>query len=307
MPRRTLPIALLLLSSLACAGITPPTTRVTRRALSIDLLDGTVSTDEDHGASGDYDVESAVASQALSWEPVDDLSSDQQLDQLFAALREIFPDGVSDEPPPHLDATVGGQPARQLETLISGRKALLTAWQCPEAGVRAQLLTLGLWSAPTTLHEQSLASVTCGAEPLVVEEGPDAWRLTADAAAWDSARQADGTVRWTRGDGAIVVTTMNTTPLTDPDLPAMCTGTLRLAHRGMAEEVRMDEARSDYRDVDDGCVHTWTGVDADDGSPRSGRIDLRTCGARGFMAMCVVVLGNVPAEEACAGLFTCAG
>lgn len=295
-----------LLAGLGCAGLATPSRRVEREALSIDLLSTSPTEDEDRGSSGDYNVQLGATSQALSWDPIDEGTLDEELDVLFAAFENMMPTFAWTEPE-HADATVGTEPARGFVATTSGVELHVTVWDCEVAGVRVHLVTSGLPTLAGQLHARSLASATCGVEPVAAIVRPHAWRLV-DAEGWTSdggeVAAEEERVLVTRSDGGIVVDLSSTGPWTDPDVPALCMGTLRLWHGKRSEEITFDEARSRYLDGADGCAHVWEGTDVD-GARISGRFEARTCGARGYLAACMVHAPDL-GPDACGGLVACA-
>lgn len=306
--RRALPLVLLPVG-LACAGLATPTARVDRRAVSIELLAGDVTEDADHGSSGDHDVEIGGTTQALSWTPLDEEPLDEELGRLYRAFRQILPDTDLGGPPAHADLRLGdGVPGRGFTVTAPPVELHVAVWLCEGAGVRVQLVTSGITGLARQLHERSLASAACGALPVGAETRPHAWRFV-DPSGWSSeagATSAEGElVPWTRDDRAVALDVRSTSPWVDPDVPALCIGTLKLWHGEFADDITFDEAHTRFLPTPGGCVHTWAGTDPADGARMSGRVEAQTCGERGYTVACFVHAPDL-GPEACAGLLACA-
>ncbi|MCB9669433.1 MAG: hypothetical protein H6736_10265 [Alphaproteobacteria bacterium] len=268
--------------ALACGGGRPPIT-VERGGFRIDLLDGTVDEDVDHGAEGDYDVSAGLSTQALSWVPVDpDEDLVAHVDRLALAMEALSAaNDLETGPASYEDGVVDGQVARTVSFEASGATIVSSSWDCPAAGVRGTLTSTGLFGTRGT-HDAALASVVCGQEPVALEL-PEAFRFTGDAS-WRSILQGE-LASWQHEDGRLLLVT-GQSAIGDDFSTCGVMIDLFLSSQDLLVEPEGPATTA----APDGCVRTVRGPW--EGDPASARVRYRSCRDRGYLAVCLVERGE---------------
>ncbi|MEZ4320618.1 MAG: hypothetical protein R3F61_24260 [Myxococcota bacterium] len=297
---------------LACGGA-PATKPVDRAGFVIELVDGTIETDEDFGAEGDYDVSSGFTTQALSWGPIDESDAlDDYVDRMWSGMMAIVEsEGTLDAPPkPRFErTTVGGEAATGFETELSGVSILSTTWRCPQAGLQISVNTSGLGSARAA-HEAALASVVCKDERVALSEAARGFRFVGDPGQWQAAGEGgrdaqtvpegprDG--HWRRSDDLVTVSVYGQSRLDETPDDVLCETSLNLTLGNLP--VDLDPSRTVFRKTPGGCVLEVGGTV--DLVPLVGRLEHDACGGRGYVLVCLVTSGEA-LDDACSGVVAC--
>ena len=285
-----------LVAVLGCSGLVPPMETVERGAVTLDLVRGTVETDLDRGADGDYDVARVGLTQALSWGPLDeDFELDRHSQDLQQAMELILArQGLSFGEVARSETWVDGRPAVGFRTEVDGETLLSTSWRCDEAGVHVTLNSTGAWGTEEA-HTHSLVSARCGETALSLEQVPT-HRHTGD---WEPGEATGGTI-WVRPDGQAWLFAMDSAAMGDVGIEA-CGAALQL--------VLTNQGLLDVPDPEvavwprpGGCLALYDGVD--EGRPVAGWIEHRTCGEVGYVGICAVPEGE-SARAVCEGRLTC--
>jgi len=268
---------------LGCAGFVG-TNQVDREGFSLEMLDGTVTEDRDQGAAGDYNVEFALTTQSLSWQPI---LPDESLEDTATSLRVAMIALLAEEDlevtgePPLVPGTVDGEPSIAFELEVDGARIHSTSWTCADAGLQITLNTTGL--AVGSRHEASVASVRCKHDPVELRRDEPQFVFTGSEARWPEGGEPDpGDYAWDRVDGAMSVYVNPMTGTIGDELSA-CHVLMDIAIDNLGLE--LDPEANRFEALDGGCIRDFRASDAEGGA--SGRFVYRRCGADGFMATCI--------------------
>ncbi len=301
-------VPLTALMALACSGLGDTATKTyANQAVSMQLMDGTVITDSDHGNEGDYDLESGLTSQSLSWQPIDpETTLEQDFDLYKRAMVEILTSSPDfDAPATMPDAqsiTVSGQPGTSWTIPIGPSQLTSAMWDCPAAGVRITLTTTALMGA-SKLQQTSLDSAVCKTE-LVAAQEVHTYRFLGAKSDWTETAAHSNSTEYESIDGSVFVTVASQNSLMDPELPELCQSAMNLAIGEMTNgEVTLDPGKERQADRPDGCSRDWEGTIAMGGTMK-GRFEHRACGQDGYMLTCIVT-DERTVNEVCTGLAGC--
>jgi hypothetical protein len=294
----------LVVVALFCVAAAPPVEPHTFRALSIAMIEGTVTDRSDLGARGDFDKTTGLLHQSLSWEPQGGYTPEEWAHQLLQAFGAIASSNPA-SPPFLTDGLTWKEPvAGELGTSFAGRLGvdlvIGTVWECPSSAVRATVITTGKARKAFKAHAAALSSVTCGPSPVGMDEGSVTWTFVGAEDEWRPVEDPDHDASWTRSDGAVAlgVRSMDTLDL------ATCTATMRLAHDSWNTTYAYDEAASAYADTAAGCAHTFAATVASGDAVR-GRFEHHACASRAWMTYCVVHDPALALDAACSGVVAC--
>lgn len=294
---------------LACAGVLEPELAPrSYRAVSLDLLDGTVSEERDLGAQGDVSVEWLTESQSLNWDPVDPgLDATGRMLEHWGGVELVLanlPDAPPLEASGPVTSTVDGQDAASMEGILGQEILLVTTWLCPTTGVGLTLSSTGIPARARKLHDATLASARCGNELVGLDVTATSWAFTGDPRRWTPQPADPGDGQWVRDDGEVTLVAASLDSLLDHDLPGLCLTTMRQVHENLAATYTFDESRTSFADTPDGCTYAFEG--RTDDRLVHGRIQHTDCGGGRAYTLTCLVFGDGDPLHACKDTLTCA-
>ncbi len=293
------------LCTLACSG--PGVRTVDRPAFTIDLIDGRITDDLDHGNEGDFDVEYGLTTQAMSWAPIeDDETLEYGVDLMWQGMEAIIQaDGSMTAPskPAFVSGTVAGQPSLGFEASLSGATLVSTTWRCPEAGVQMTLNTGGLSSAVDT-HQAALDTAKCKTTLLGRSANAKDYRFIGDAAVWrvTAEDEGDASTEWTHRDDIATIDAFPQNNLKKDD--DLCEASMGLILNNL-DAMTLDPSEAKFTNTSGGCVQDFGGSWNDGSGPVRGRIAHDGCGELGYVSMCLVT-GTASLDATCKGVVACA-
>lgn len=281
---------------LGCSGLATEPKVVERGPVRLELIDGDVTTDLDHGAEGDYDVDLGLTTQALSWAHLDDdFELEAYSHTLHDAMLVIFErQGLEAGDVTFSESEVAGRRSYGFTAEVEGTSLLSTSWICANSGVHVTLNTSGLFGVEDR-HRSSLASATCLDRELDVQV-VEAWRFIGTG--WTE-QESEGFGSWTRDDGEADLFVADGGAL-DDDLE-ICSAMLDVFLQNQAL-VELDTGALTPVPRPNGCVGTLEG--SRDGKPVAAFVEHRTCGEHGYVGFCTVPRGE-DAAATCETLLTC--
>lgn len=292
--------------ALACSGLSPTPNLIAREALSIELMGGTITEDEDFGDSADINVERGLSVQSLSWEPIDPEAQMRDFAEALATAMGMIAgaEGVQAVTGPIQNTRLGALPALEFETTLGPMTLLTTVWRCEAAGVEARLTTSSFSARGP--HDAALATLRCGDKRVEPKVRPQIWSFASELNDWAIERDPGGDETRKSLDGAVVTAVNSGTLLADDENGAICRSSIRLSFEGMKAWLRLaDTPRIEA--AEGGCRASFRGFNSNTQSDIDGAVRIVACPGGALTAVCArpVEAGSDP-MEACVRWVGCA-